>query len=66
MSTQRMAVENHRAAHRSAVISNAVRKQGFDYLVRGAYSHSPWRSLFVGSRTTDLLKTSGVATLLPC
>lgn len=47
-----------------AVINNAVKTQGFDCLVMGAYSHSPWRSLFVGSRTADLLKTSGIATLL--
>ena len=47
-----------------AVINNAVKTQGFDCLVMGAYSHSPWRSLFVGSRTTDLLKASGVPTLL--
>lgn len=47
-----------------AVISSAVRTQGFDCLVMGAYSHSPWRSLFVGSRTADLLKASGVPTLL--
>jgi nucleotide-binding universal stress UspA family protein len=47
-----------------AVINNAVKAQGFDCLVMGAYSHSPWRSLFVGSRTADLIKTSGIATLL--
>lgn len=47
-----------------AVINNAVKTQGFDCLVMGAYSHSPWRSLFVGSRTADLLKTSGITTLL--
>lgn len=47
-----------------AVISNAVRTQGFDCLVMGAYSHSPWRSLFVGSKTSDLLKSSSVPTLL--
>jgi len=46
------------------VISHALRTQGFDCLVMGAYSHSTWRALFVGSRTSDLLKASAIPTLL--
>jgi nucleotide-binding universal stress UspA family protein len=46
------------------VIAEAVRSQMCDLLVMGAYSHSPWRSLFVGSKTTDLLRSAAVPTLL--
>ncbi|WP_069047728.1 universal stress protein [Hydrogenophaga sp. RAC07] len=46
------------------VISEAVKSQQCDLLVMGAYSHSPWRSLFVGSKTTDLLRSAAVPTLL--
>jgi urease accessory protein len=35
-----------------------------DLLVMGAYSHSPWRTLFLGSKTTDLLRSAAVPTLL--
>ncbi|XUT91948.1 universal stress protein [Ottowia caeni] len=30
----------------------------------GAYSHSPWRSLFMGSKTSDLLKKISTPILL--
>jgi len=46
------------------VIGEAVKSQKFDLLVMGAYSHSPWRRLFVGSKTTDLLRSAAVTTLL--
>ncbi|MFN3375020.1 MAG: universal stress protein [Burkholderiaceae bacterium] len=46
------------------VIAEAVKSQQCDLLVMGAYSHSPWRSLFVGSKTTDLLRSASVPTLL--
>ncbi len=46
------------------VISRALQTQGFDCLVMGAFSHSPWRALFVGSRTSDLLKASAIPTLM--
>ncbi len=46
------------------VIAEAVKSQQCDLLVMGAYSHSPWRSLFVGSKTTDLLRSANVPTLL--
>ncbi len=46
------------------VIANALTKQGFDLLVMGAFSHSVLRSLFAGSKTTDLLKAARVPSLL--
>lgn len=46
------------------VIAEVVKSQIYDLLVMGAYSHSPWRSLFVGSKTTDLLRSASVPTLL--
>ena len=45
-------------------VVHAIRTQGFNFLVMGAYSHSPLRSLFVGSKTSEMLKASKVATLL--
>lgn len=46
------------------VVAEALKAQQCDLLVMGAYSHSPWRSLFVGSKTTDLLRSAAVPTLL--
>jgi nucleotide-binding universal stress UspA family protein len=46
------------------VIAEAVKSLQCDLLVMGAYSHSPLRSLFMGSRTTDLLRSATVPTLL--
>lgn len=37
-------------------IAQYVAEESIDLLVMGAYSHSPWRSLFVGSTTTDILQ----------
>lgn len=45
-------------------IAAAVRDRAIDLLVMGSYSHSPLRSLFLGSRTTDLLRASTVPCLL--
>ena len=45
-------------------ITRELTTQGFDLLVMGAYSHSPLRNLFMGSKTTDLLQASRVPTLL--
>jgi nucleotide-binding universal stress UspA family protein len=46
------------------VIAEAVKSQQYDLLVMGAYSHSPWRNLVVGSKTTDLLRSATVPTLM--
>lgn len=45
-------------------ITQALSNQGFDLLVMGAYSHSFIRSLFMGSKTTELLRGTQVPTLL--
>ncbi len=46
------------------VIAKAVHEQGIDMLIMGAYSHSPLRSLVFGSKTSDLLRSAKVPTLL--
>lgn len=45
-------------------ITKAIKDLQVDILAMGAYSHSPWRSLFFGSKTTDLLRSAPIATLL--
>lgn len=47
-----------------AVIAKTVQDEAIDLLVMGAFSHSPLRSLFFGSKTADLLRSSGIPTLL--
>ena len=46
------------------VVAAALATGDFDMLVMGAYSHSPLRSLLFGSKTTEMLKSSRVPTLL--
>ncbi|MEA3642193.1 MAG: universal stress protein [Lamprobacter sp.] len=46
------------------VIAQYVQDQAIDMLLMGAYGHSPLRSLFLGSKTTDLLRSAKVPTLL--
>jgi nucleotide-binding universal stress UspA family protein len=46
------------------IIAKAVSELAIDILIMGAYSHSPWRSMFVGSKTTDLLRSAKIPTLL--
>jgi nucleotide-binding universal stress UspA family protein len=45
-------------------IAKAIGERSADLLVMGAYSHSVFRRLFRGSRTSDLLRASTVPTLL--
>ena len=45
------------------VVTRAIAEREADLLIMGAYSHSPWRSLFLGSRTNDLLRASQVPTI---
>ena len=47
-----------------SVIAKAVREQGINMLIMGAYSHSPLRSLLFGSKTSDLLRSAKIPTLL--
>ena len=45
------------------VVTRAIAEREADLLIMGAYSHSSWRSLFLGSRTNDLLRASQVPTI---
>ncbi len=46
------------------IIAKTVREQDIDMLIMGAYSHSPLRSLLFGSKTSDLLRSAAIPTLL--
>lgn len=46
------------------VIARTLREQAIDLLVMGAFNHSPLRRLFFGSKTTELLRSAKVPTLL--
>jgi len=46
------------------IIARTVIKLDIDVLIMGAYAHSPLRSLFFGSKTTDLLRSAHIPTLL--
>jgi nucleotide-binding universal stress UspA family protein len=46
------------------VISKKIKELNIDLLIMGAYTHSPIRSLFFGSKTSDLLRESTIPTLL--
>ena len=52
------------AGEAQAVILRAMDEQGVDWLLMGAYTHSPWRKLFTKSRTSGLLAAVGKPTLL--
>jgi len=47
-----------------SIIAKTVSELAIDILIMGAYSHSPWRSMLVGSKTTDLLRSAKIPTLL--
>ncbi|MEZ5738132.1 MAG: universal stress protein [Burkholderiaceae bacterium] len=46
------------------IVARQVQERGIDLLVMGAYAHSPWRSLFFGSKTSNLLRSATIPTLL--
>ncbi len=46
------------------VIARSIQERGIDLLLMGAFKHSPLRKLFFGSRTTELLRSATVPTLL--
>lgn len=54
----------HSPGDAETVIAKAVKDEGIDMLVMGAYSHSPLRSLLFGSKTSDLLRSTKIPTLL--
>lgn len=47
-----------------SIIARTVRAQDIDLLIMGAFSHSPLRSLLFGNKTTDLLRSAAIPTLL--
>jgi nucleotide-binding universal stress UspA family protein len=47
-----------------SIIARTVRERDIDLLIMGAYGHSPLRSLFFGSKTSDLLRSATIPTLL--
>ena len=47
-----------------SIIAKSVLEQGIDLLIMGAYTHSPLRSLVFGSKTSDLLRSARIPTLL--
>jgi nucleotide-binding universal stress UspA family protein len=46
------------------VIAETVQARAADLLIMGAYGHSPLRSLIFGSKTSDLLRSATLPTLL--
>jgi len=47
-----------------SIIASTVREQNIDVLIMGAYGHSALRSLLFGSKTSDLLRSARIPTLL--
>ena len=52
------------AGDTESTIAQAIGTHGIDVLVMGAYSHSPLRNWFRGSKTTELLRAARIPTLL--
>ncbi|MGB5832253.1 MAG: universal stress protein [Thiohalocapsa sp.] len=46
------------------IIAQYAHEQEIDVLIMGAYAHSPLRSLLFGSKTSDLLRSAKIPTLL--
>ena len=46
------------------VIARTAQEREIDLLIMGAFGHSPLRSLLFGSKTSDLLRSSTIPTLL--
>lgn len=47
-----------------SIIAKSVDAMKIDLLIMGAYAHSPLRNFFFGSKTSDLLRSSKIPTLL--
>jgi len=54
----------HTPGDAESVIAKTIKEESIDMLIMGAYSHSPLRSLLFGSKTSDLLRTTKIPTLL--
>jgi len=46
------------------VITAIIEQEGFDLLAMGAYSHSRLRSLFIGSTTTEMIRSCNVPVVI--
>lgn len=46
------------------VISETVEREGYDLLAMGAYSHSRLRSLFIGSTTTEMIRSCKIPVVI--
>lgn len=57
-------ISEHIPGDAETVIAQEVKAKQIDILLMGAYSHSPLRSLLMGSKTTDLLRSATIPTLL--
>ena len=57
-------ISEHIPGDAETVIAKEVKAKQIDILLMGAYSHSPLRSLLMGSKTTDLLRSATIPTLL--
>lgn len=55
---------NLQAGDPETVISMAIEARGANLLVMGSYSHAPWRTWLMGSKTTEMLRSARVPTLL--
>tara|TARA_R110002167_G_scaffold344363_1_gene553743 strand:+ start:88216 stop:89082 length:867 start_codon:yes stop_codon:yes gene_type:complete len=54
----------HTPGDAETVIAKTIKDEAIDMLIMGAYSHSPLRSLLFGSKTSDLLRSTKIPTLL--
>jgi nucleotide-binding universal stress UspA family protein len=50
--------------HADVAIRETIEREGFDLLVMGAYSHSRLRSLFLGSTTTEMIRSCKVPVVI--
>ena len=46
------------------VITGIIEQEGYDLLAMGAYSHSRLRSLFIGSTTTEMIRSCKVPVVI--
>jgi nucleotide-binding universal stress UspA family protein len=46
------------------IIASRIEEESVDLLIMGAYGHSPLRTLLFGSKTSDLLRSAKIPTLL--
>ncbi len=58
------ATASHEPGDPERVIAQAIEAREIDVLIMGAYSHAWWRRLLLGSKTSDLLRSARIPTLL--